>query len=631
MSLMRIWFRRARMLVGSISPRRRVLIALLGLLGLAGVVLWAMQGNSQPLTPVLNEPFDAPELASAVAMLESRGIAAVARDNKLYTPADQAAKARAVLAYEGILPRNLSSAFEQLVRDSDPWSTSEQNDKKWQALKMATLSRMIAMFPPVRSATVLYEPGTTKRLGGPAVEPTASVKLALKPNAAMDHKLVRAIADLVAGSISGMNRRNVCIIDGAGQSYHVTEEGIAAEDKLEQLRQAEAFYREKIRAALAYMDNVIIGVHVEGDAATGKCLSASVCAPRSYFAAIHRSTATQPADTSDQALTPVIEAQLPRIQQAVMKVIGADTPQSVAVDWYYDAPVEPASLSLAAPPAEPNNAGSPAALVIASCLVVLGAGATAVLILKVRKRHRALAELEDSAEDEATGAETGFAFLQEASTEKLCALLASEHPQASALVLANLSPGKSAAVLARLEPSLQMEVVRRIASMEHIDPQVAQDVARGIAQRLGGMEGARASGVEIIARILHQGNPLLEQSVLSGLRGSEPTLAESIRRQMVSFEDLSRLPSTRLRAALEQFDPAELAVALRTASEPLSRKVLSSLSSAAASQVREEMERMGPVRLSDVESAQQHVAEVVRRHGDGQYVPAQASESELLA
>ena len=121
----------------------------------------------------------------------------------------------------------------------------------------------------------------------------------------------------------------------------------------------------------------------------------------------------------------------------------------------------------------------------------------------------------------------------------------------------------------------------------------------------------RLGGADALAEILNHCGYETEKAVLEGLDGEEPALAESIRKRMFGFEDIASMSTKRLRASLEQVPSDELAIALRTAGEELKKKVLSSLSAAAGKAVREEMDRIGPVRISDVEAAQRRVLEAV--------------------
>jgi flagellar motor switch protein FliG len=157
---------------------------------------------------------------------------------------------------------------------------------------------------------------------------------------------------------------------------------------------------------------------------------------------------------------------------------------------------------------------------------------------------------------------------------------------------------------------------------------MVRDVEESLARRLRHAEpGGGSGGVEAAASILQHVGGAAEQAVLDGLAGEAPELAQTIRRRLMAFEDLDRLPLEQWSAALDSLDSEDLAVALRTAGKRLRRRVLSTVSPAVAQRVRRQMEQIGPVRLSDVEAAQLRVVEAVRRFEPGQYTPQRAPDA----
>jgi len=237
-------------------------------------------------------------------------------------------------------------------------------------------------------------------------------------------------------------------------------------------------------------------------------------------------------------------------------------------------------------------------------------------------------------------------------------MLADEHPQTQALVLSRVSPETAAEVLDALGAERQVEVTRRIAALAAVDPVVAAEAVRGLIEQWSasqaqadrrmaenpareakapdpaeaGLVASPAGGVSAAARILNHAGAATEQAVMDGLSGMAPALAESIRKRMFVFDDVALLPRTVLRAALDALASDELAIALRTAGPAVTEKVLSSLDRDAAGKVRREMERIGPVRLSDVEAAQERVVSAVRRLEDGTYASgADRKQSEVIA
>lgn len=212
-----------------------------------------------------------------------------------------------------------------------------------------------------------------------------------------------------------------------------------------------------------------------------------------------------------------------------------------------------------------------------------------------------------------------FSFLQKTSTENLLTFLAGEHPQTIALVLSHLPASMASEILVGLPTERQVEVVTRIAHMDQTSPEVIKDVERGLENRLAGLvhqRFERAGGAQAVAEILNLAGRATERAVLEGLSGEEPELVEEIRRLMFVFEDILRVDDRGIQALLKEVQNEELTLALRTASEEFKQKIFTNMSERAAQLIKEEMEFMGPVRLSDVEAAQQKIVDIVRRLED---------------
>jgi flagellar motor switch protein FliG len=215
--------------------------------------------------------------------------------------------------------------------------------------------------------------------------------------------------------------------------------------------------------------------------------------------------------------------------------------------------------------------------------------------------------------------QTPFSFLQRTESENLLTFIQDEHPQTIALILAHLQASKASEVLVALPASKQVEVVKRIAQMEQTDPAVIREVERGLESRLAGIVGQRlqrAGGVEAVAEMLNLSDRATEKGILESLESDDPDLVESIRRLMFVFEDILLVNDKGIQAVLKEVDNDELALALKTASPELAEKIFKNMSERAATLIKEDMEYMGPVRISDVEAAQQHIVDIVRRLED---------------
>jgi flagellar motor switch protein FliG len=212
-----------------------------------------------------------------------------------------------------------------------------------------------------------------------------------------------------------------------------------------------------------------------------------------------------------------------------------------------------------------------------------------------------------------------FSFLQKAETENLLTFIQEEHPQTIALILAHLPPHKASEILVGLPAAKQIEVVIRIANMEQTNPEVIKEVERGLENRLSGIVSQkfqRVGGVESVAEMLNLADRATEKAIMEALESEDPDLVEQIRRLMFVFEDILQVDDRGIQKVLKEVDNNELALSLKTASEDLKNKIFNNMSERATQLIREEMEFMGPVRVSDVEAAQQKIVDVVRRLED---------------
>ncbi len=214
---------------------------------------------------------------------------------------------------------------------------------------------------------------------------------------------------------------------------------------------------------------------------------------------------------------------------------------------------------------------------------------------------------------------TPFSFLQKAETQNLLTFIQDEHPQTIALIVSHLAHHKAAEILAGLPGPKQIEVVKRVANMEQTNPEVISEVERGLESRLSNFldqSFEQIGGVETVAEVLNLVDRGTEKGIMEGLEAEDPDLVEEIRRLMFVFEDILLVDDRGIQAVLKEVDNDELALALKTASEELKDKIFDNMSERAAQLIREDMEYMGPVRVSDVDAAQQRIVDIVRRLED---------------
>ena len=230
--------------------------------------------------------------------------------------------------------------------------------------------------------------------------------------------------------------------------------------------------------------------------------------------------------------------------------------------------------------------------------------------MDAKQADRVLAQIQTQVQ------KTPFAFLQRAESENLLTFIQDEHPQTIALIVCHLPHHKAAEILGGLPMQKQVEVIKRIANMEQTNPEVIREVERGLESRLANMlvqSMEKAGGVPTVAEILNLADRSTEKAILEGLEAEDPDLVEQIRRLMFVFEDIKMVNDKGIQAVLKEIENDELALALKTASDDLKNKIFKNMSERAAQLIKEDMQFMGPVKITDVESAQQRIVDVVRR------------------
>ncbi|MFW5857888.1 MAG: flagellar motor switch protein FliG [Planctomycetota bacterium] len=212
--------------------------------------------------------------------------------------------------------------------------------------------------------------------------------------------------------------------------------------------------------------------------------------------------------------------------------------------------------------------------------------------------------------------QTPFHFLKKTDPENLLTFIQDEHPQTIALILAHLTAKQASEILQGLSAKKQIEVVKRVARMEQTTPEAIRQVEAGLETRLASIVNQdleQAGGVETIAEVLNLVDRTTEKGILENLEEEDPDMVEQIRRLMFVFEDILLVNDKGIQAVLKEVETDELALALKTASEELKAKIFKNMSERAATLIKEDMEYMGPVRVSDVEGSQQRIVDVVRR------------------
>ena len=215
--------------------------------------------------------------------------------------------------------------------------------------------------------------------------------------------------------------------------------------------------------------------------------------------------------------------------------------------------------------------------------------------------------------------EVPFEFLKRADASQICSFIQDEHPQTIALILAHLNSSVSAVVLSALPRDIQSDVVVRIATMDRTPPEIVREVERVLERKMASIfsQGFTfAGGVKEVAEILNRIERNAEKSIMADLEERDPELADEIARLMFTFEDLIYVDDTGIQRALREIESKELALALKAANDDVKEKVYKNMSERAREMIQEEIEFMGPVRLRNVEEAQQKIVGVIRRLED---------------
>lgn len=208
-----------------------------------------------------------------------------------------------------------------------------------------------------------------------------------------------------------------------------------------------------------------------------------------------------------------------------------------------------------------------------------------------------------------------FGFLHKVDPQNILTFLMDEHPQTIAMVLSHLPPSQAASVLGGLPPGRQLAVVERIAEMGQTSPEAVDEAEKALTTRMAQFMNQayqKVGGVEAVAGILNVSDRSTERNIFDGLSTSKANLVHEIRRLMFVFEDLIKLSDKDIQTVLKNVETNQWALALKGASQPLQDKILGNLSQRAADMLREEIDFLGKVRLSEVEAMQQKIADIVR-------------------
>ncbi|HCW04110.1 MAG TPA: flagellar motor switch protein FliG [Clostridium sp.] len=235
---------------------------------------------------------------------------------------------------------------------------------------------------------------------------------------------------------------------------------------------------------------------------------------------------------------------------------------------------------------------------------------------------------------EATQQYRPFAIARKADAHQLMNVISSEHPQTIALILCYLQSDKSGQILSALPEDVQSEVAYRIASMSNTSPMVIKEIEKVLDSKLSSVVKSDMTvlgGVNTLVDILNQVDRTTEKNITESLEREDPELAEKIKESMFVFEDIITLDDVSIQRVLREMDAKELAMALKGCSEEVANAIYRNQSKRAAAALKEDMEFLGPVRLMDVEKAQQRIVGIIRRLDEaGEIVIARGGEDAII-
>ena len=212
-----------------------------------------------------------------------------------------------------------------------------------------------------------------------------------------------------------------------------------------------------------------------------------------------------------------------------------------------------------------------------------------------------------------------FEFVRKTDPSQILNFIQDEHPQTIAMILSYLSAAQASMILGALSPEKQADVAKRIAMMDRTSPDVIKEVESVLERKLASLANQDytiVGGVDAIVNILNTVDRGTEKHIMESLEIEEPELADEIRKQMFVFEDILLLDDRAIQRVLRDVDNNDLEIALKGSNDEVKNVVLKNLSKRLASMIEEDIEFMGPVRMKDVEEAQQKIVAIIRKLED---------------
>jgi len=227
-----------------------------------------------------------------------------------------------------------------------------------------------------------------------------------------------------------------------------------------------------------------------------------------------------------------------------------------------------------------------------------------------------------------------FDFVRKADPSQLMNFLQNENSQTIALIMTYLDPEQAASFLSSLPSEKQVDIARRVATMDRTSPDIIMEVERVLERQIASVvteDYTNVGGIQAVVNILNNVDRGTEKNIIEALETDNPDLAEEIRRRMFVFEDILALDNRAIQRTLREVDNRDLTLALKGASEEVKKRIFENMSKRQAEMVNEDMEYMGPVRLRDVEEAQQKIVNIIRKLEDaGEIVISRGGGDEII-
>ncbi|ASS75651.1 flagellar motor switch protein FliG [Tumebacillus algifaecis] len=227
-----------------------------------------------------------------------------------------------------------------------------------------------------------------------------------------------------------------------------------------------------------------------------------------------------------------------------------------------------------------------------------------------------------------------FDFARKTDPNQILNFIQNEHPQTIALVLSYLDAQQAAMILSALPQERQADIARRIAIMDRTSPEVINQVERVLENKLSQMtlhDFSTGGGIDAIVQVLNGVDRATEKTILESLELQDPELAEEIKKRMFVFEDIVSIDNRSIQRVIRDVDTNDLALALKVSSEEVQEVIFRNMSKRMVETFKQDMEFMGPVRLRDVEEAQQRIVGIIRRlEESGEIVIARGGGDDII-